>query len=51
MTPPKYTKKVFNRLGTDKKKYMELEGALHYPVKKKYYEICAEEVENFYHQL
>jgi hypothetical protein len=51
VTPPKYTKKVFNRLGRDKKKYMKLEGALHYLVKRKYYEIWAEGVENFYRQL
>jgi alpha-beta hydrolase superfamily lysophospholipase len=47
MTPPKYTKRVYEQLGSTIKKYVEIEGAEHYPVKKSAYKIWAHEIEQF----
>jgi alpha-beta hydrolase superfamily lysophospholipase len=47
MTPLKYTKRVFNKLACEKKRYVELEGASHLPVQKKFYDMWAEAFDEF----
>ena len=37
MTPKNYTKKTFEKLGSTKKKYIEVDGSPHFPVVEKYY--------------
>jgi len=51
MVPPEYTKKVFDMLGSEKKRYFELDGAEHFPTQKKYYKIWADETDNFIRRL
>lgn len=43
MTPPKYIKKVFDRIGSKDKKYIQLEGSAHFPVEEEYYVAIATE--------
>lgn len=47
MTPKYYTKKTFDKLGSKIKKYIELEGASHFPTQKEYYLKWAEETDRF----
>jgi len=47
MTPKYYTEKVFRKLGSVNKKYVEIKGAPHFPVEKRYYDEWAEEVDAF----
>lgn len=47
MTPKYYTKKTFEKLGSKIKKYIELDGAAHFPTQKKYYLKWAEETDKF----
>lgn len=47
MTPPKFTKKVYDQLGTEIKKYVIVEDALHYPVERQHYLTFADEVKEF----
>lgn len=47
MTPPEFTLKIFKKLGSLNKKYVKLEGAIHFPVSKKYYTRWANEFDNF----
>lgn len=51
MTPPEYTRKVYEKLGSSHKKYVEIEGAEHYPTKREYYNIWASEVVDFIENL
>jgi len=51
MTPAKYSRKMYEQLGSEKKKYVELEGAEHFPSAKEFYMIWAEEVDIFCRQL
>ncbi|MFW6389511.1 MAG: hypothetical protein ACOCZT_00165, partial [Halanaerobiales bacterium] len=34
MTPKYYTKKTYEKLGSEIKKYIELDGAAHFPIEK-----------------
>jgi len=47
MTPKKYMKKTFERLGSKIKKYVEVEGAPHFPIKMETYNRWANEVDQF----
>ncbi len=47
MTPKKYMKKTFERLGSKIKKYVEVEGAPHFPTKMETYNRWANEVDQF----
>lgn len=47
MTPAKYTKGVFQRLGSEEKRYVGLEGAAHFPTRKRYYEVWEREADEF----
>ncbi len=47
MTPAKYVKDMFNLLGSEKKTYIELKGATHFPTQRKYYQVWADEFDNF----
>ena len=47
MTPVKYIKKTFDKLGSEKKRYIELAGAEHFPTNKNFYEKWAEEFNDF----
>ncbi len=47
MTPVKYTEKTFKKLGSEKKKYVKLDGAEHFPTNKDFYGKWAEEFNNF----
>ncbi len=47
MTPKKYIKKTFDALGSEKKKYIEIEGAAHFPTNSAAYEKWAVEVDTF----
>jgi pimeloyl-ACP methyl ester carboxylesterase len=47
MTPVKYAKAVFNLLGSEKKTYIELVGAAHFPTQRAYYEVWAKEFDIF----
>ena len=51
MTPKYYTQNTFNQLASPEKKYIELDGAAHFPVEKKYYIRWAEEVDKFIKKL
>ncbi|MFP4017276.1 MAG: alpha/beta hydrolase [Halanaerobiales bacterium] len=51
MTPVYYTRKTFDRLGSDIKEYVELEGAAHFPIQEKYYEIWTNETDKFLKRL
>ncbi len=47
MTPKYYTKKTFDELGSENKRYVELEGCEHFPVEGVYYRTWTEEVDRF----
>ena len=47
MTPKYYTEKVFKKLGSVNKKYVEINGAPHFPTEKRHYDKWAEEVDSF----
>lgn len=47
MTPPEYTERVYRRLGSPKKRYLELEGAEHFPVEAHYYDQFANACDEF----
>lgn len=47
MTPVKYIKKTYNDLGSEIKKYIEVENSPHFPLDKKFYDIWATEVTSF----
>lgn len=47
MTPKYYTKKTYEKLGSKNKKYIELEGAAHFPTQKEYYLKWADETDRF----
>lgn len=47
MTPKKYIKKTFGMLGSEKKKYIEIDEAPHFPTDMKVYDRWAEEVDRF----
>lgn len=51
MTPPDFARKVYEKLGSSYKKYVEIEGAEHYPTKREHYEIWASEVSKFIENL
>jgi alpha-beta hydrolase superfamily lysophospholipase len=51
MTPAKYTKKIYRKLGSPLKQYIELEGSIHFPIEKKYYTLWAEEFDKFMNNL
>lgn len=51
MTPAKYTKKIYKKLGSPLKQYLELEGSIHFPIEKKYYTLWAEEFDKFMNNL
>lgn len=51
MTPGYYTEKVFRKLGSSNKKYIEIKDAAHFPTERKYYEQWAEEVDSFIKRL
>lgn len=51
MTLPSFTKDVYNQLGALNKRYIELEGAIHFPTEDKYYQIWADEVDQFLQEL
>ncbi len=38
MTPKYYIKKTFEKLGSKRKKYIEMDGSPHFPLEKHYYE-------------
>jgi len=47
MTPPKYTRRAFDRLGSKNKRLVEMEGSPHFPIGKAVYEKWAEETARF----
>ena len=47
MTPKIYTERVYKKLGSKNKKYVELEGADHFPTEKKYYKEWESTVDDF----
>lgn len=47
MTPKHYTERVFSKLGSKNKRYVEITGAPHFPTNKEAYEKWAEEVQQF----
>lgn len=47
MTPKVYTERVFKKLGSKNKKYVELEGAAHFPTDRIYYEKWESAVDAF----
>lgn len=51
MTPKYYTQKTFDKLGSNKKKYIELEGAAHFPIENDYYKTWSMEVDQFIKEL
>ena len=51
MTPKYYTKKTFDNIGSAKKRFIELEGADHFPIENKYYMTWAAEVDRFIKEL
>jgi alpha-beta hydrolase superfamily lysophospholipase len=51
MTPRYYTEKVFRKLGSSNKKYIEIKDAAHFPTERKYYEQWAEEVDSYIKRL
>jgi len=51
MTPKVYTKKVFCKLGSSNKKYVEIENAAHFPLEKQAYDIWTHEVDSFIKNL
>ncbi len=51
MTPRHYMQKTFETLGSANKKYIELDGAEHFPLENRYYEIWTREVDTFLRQL
>jgi len=51
MTPKYYIKKTFDNLGSNNKKYIELDGAEHFPTEHNYYLSWANEVDRFIKKL
>ncbi|MBN4063085.1 MAG: hypothetical protein COA82_07890 [Alkaliphilus sp.] len=51
MTPKYYIQKTFDKLGSNKKKYIELEGAAHFPIENDYYKTWSKEVGQFIKEL
>lgn len=47
MTPVKYTKRVFDKLASTNKRYVELDACAHFPLETSYYDQWAQEVERF----
>ena len=47
MTPKYYIEKTFKKIGSSKKRYVEMTGAPHFPLEKKFYDQWATEVDNF----
>lgn len=47
MIPKYYSKKVFTKLGSSNKKYLEIKNAPHFPTEKRYYDEWADEVDFF----
>jgi alpha-beta hydrolase superfamily lysophospholipase len=47
MTPKVYTERVYEKLGSRVKEYVELEGADHFPTERKYHEKWASAVDSF----
>ncbi|MBD3342561.1 MAG: alpha/beta fold hydrolase [Candidatus Lokiarchaeota archaeon] len=51
MIPAKYSRRVFEKLGCEKKRYIEVEGAIHFPVERQYYDIWTSEFDEFFKDL
>lgn len=51
MTPKHYIQKTFDKLGSEKKQYIELDDAAHFPTQNKYYQIWAEETDRFLQEI
>lgn len=51
MTPAKYAKKAFARIGSRRKRYIELAGAAHFPIQRAYYHTWADEFDTFINNL
>ncbi len=51
MTPKYYTKKVFQKLGSKNKKYVEIKNQAHFPANMKPYYVWADEVSKFINDL
>ncbi len=51
MTPKYYTKKTFEKLGSPIKRYIELDGAAHFPTQRSYYQRWEEETDIFLKRL
>ncbi|MBD3276315.1 MAG: hypothetical protein GF372_13445 [Candidatus Marinimicrobia bacterium] len=47
MTPKQYITKTFDRLGSEKKQYVELDGSAHFPIQNEYYQTWTEEMDQF----
>ena len=51
MIPKYYVKKTYDKLGSKNKNYIELQGANHFPIEKKYYSKWAKETDEFLQDL